>query len=402
MTFNEHAIREPNCISQSNTGNAVKNSDRSIEQDYPDEEIHALQSETLPQMTGEETKSEVKQQALLQDSGHWQQPDSSDHARAQSQQNLPVRRSQRIRPNGKHYFSARTVVYPIVFLAVHFLTQLLAAFLATNMALNAPMASDAFDPVMDDMALDMLQQFFKNIAIRSVLYSTPVQIIICGVFLWFQKRKDRQYLLVRPTRATVFPLGFTTAIGCVGIATLMLQLFELLAKNSSFWQNMMVTYQQSTEILQGVDLLLTTLVSAVLVPIAEELLFRGIITEEIRRVAPDWLTILLGGVIFALVHGNLVQILYLIPLGILLGAAYIWSNSIWVPILMHVVFNFFGSIVSTHVSANDTAQTVYTIFLFVMIPVGIVSAIIMNRMFRKNKIVVTDNVSGKIDCASAL
>ena len=182
----------------------------------------------------------------------------------------------------------------------------------------------------------------------------------------------------------------------------MLQLFELLAKNSSFWQNMMVTYQQSTEILQGVDLLLTTLVSAVLVPIAEELLFRGIITEEIRRVAPDWLIILLGGVIFALVHGNLVQILYLIPLGILLGAAYIWSNSIWVPILMHVVFNFFGSIVSTHVSANDTAQTVYTIFLFVMIPVGIVSAIIMNRMFRKNKIVVTDNVSGKIDCASAL
>ena len=42
------------------------------------------------------------------------------------------------------------------------MTQLLAAFLATNMALNAPMASDAFDPVMDDMALDMLQQFFKT------------------------------------------------------------------------------------------------------------------------------------------------------------------------------------------------------------------------------------------------
>jgi membrane protease YdiL (CAAX protease family) len=353
--------------------------------------------------SNEETISEVKQQALSEDTERWkQQPYGCDYAQGQSSQNLPARRSQRIRPNGKHYFSARTVVYPIVFLAVHFLTQLLATVLATDIALNAPMASDSFDLIMDDTALDMLQQFFNNIVIRSVLYSAIVQIIICGIFLWYQKRKDRQYLLVRPARVTVFPLGFATAIGCVGIATLMLQLFELLAKNNSIWQNMMVTYQQSTEILQGVDLLLTTLASAILVPIAEELLFRGIITEEIRRVAPDWLTILLGGVIFALVHGNLVQILYLIPLGILLGAAYIWSKSIWVPILMHVVFNFFGSIVSTYVSVNDAAQTVYTNVLFVMIPVGIVSAFIMNRLFTKNRKVANDNASGELDCANVI
>lgn len=164
----------------------------------------------------------------------------------------------------------------------------------------------------------------------------------------------------------------------------------------------MVNYQQSTEALQGVDLLLTTLGVAVLVPIAEELLFRGIITEEIRRVAPDWLAILLGGVIFALVHGNIVQILYVLPLGLLLGAAYIWSNSIWVPILMHVIFNFFGSILGMQIGENETVLTVYTVFLFVMIPVGVVSAFIMNRMYRKNKRVVLEKVCENSDYANVI
>ncbi len=319
-----------------------------------------------------------------------------------SPKKLPVRRSQRIRPNGKRYFSARTVVYPIVFLVVYFLTQLLAAGLASTLAMNAYMASDSFDLFMDDMSLDMVQHFFRDVAVRAILYSTPLQIIVYGVFLWYQKRKDRQYLLVRPIRSTVFPLGFATAIGCVGIATLMLQLFDILAKNSTFWQNMIINYQQSTEAVQGADLLLTTLAVSILVPIAEELLFRGIITEEIRRVAPDWVAILLGGIIFALVHGNLVQILYVLPLGLLLGAAYIWSNSIWVPILMHVVFNFFGSIVSTLFGENQTGLTVYTVFIFVMIPVGIFSSFIMNRMYRKNKGRVSENASRKVDCVNAI
>jgi len=56
-----------------------------------------------------------------------------------------------------------------------------------------------------------------------------------------------------------------------------------------------------------------------------------------------------------------------------------------VPVLIHVVFNFFGSVFGTLISENEIAQTVYTIFLIVMIPVGIYCAFIMYRMFRKNK-----------------
>ncbi|MDI9468620.1 MAG: CPBP family glutamic-type intramembrane protease [Bacillota bacterium] len=371
------------------------------------------------QMTGEETMSDSNQTALSQDTEQRpqqfidaagtqgqppqlpgipgfvqgqppQQPgipgfvqEQPPQGYAHPMQNMSAPKRQRIRPNGKRYFSARTIVFPIVFLVLYFVIQMLG----TALAGLSYFASDSFASLMDtslDLA-DMIREMIKAIGVPALLYSTPVQILLFAIFLWYQKRKNPQYLLLRPNHASVFPLALGIAFGSLGLATLFILLFDMLAKFSPFWQNVMVTYQQSTEVLQGVDLLLTTLCVAILVPIAEELLFRGIIAEEIRQVAPDWLAILLSGVIFALVHGNLIQILYVLPLGFILGAAYIWTNTIWVPILIHVVFNFFGSIVSTQFADNETAVTVYTIFLLVMIPLGIICFVIINRMFRKDK-----------------
>ncbi|MGI6072731.1 MAG: CPBP family intramembrane glutamic endopeptidase [Lachnospiraceae bacterium] len=311
---------------------------------------------------------------------------------------------QRIRPNGKRYFSARTIVYPLVFLTMHFLTQVLATVLASILILNSYKAGDSlfsYKPgdllsflAESDITLEMVQHFIREVGIKALLYSAPLQIIICVIFLWYQKRKNRQYLLLRPNHAAAFPLGIAAAFGSLGIATLLLQLFNMLAEKILFLENIMINYQQSMAALQGVDLLLTTLGVVILGPIAEELLFRGIITEEIRQVAPDWLAILLGGVIFAQAHGNPVQVLYVLPLGLLLGASYIWSNSIWVPILIHIVFNFFGSIFDMQIGENETVRTIYIIFLFVMIPVGALSVLVMNRMFRKNKKAATEKASG--------
>jgi membrane protease YdiL (CAAX protease family)/DNA-binding XRE family transcriptional regulator len=299
-------------------------------------------------------------------------------------QNLPARPRQRIRPNGKRSFSARTVVYPIVFIVVHFLIQLLATVLAGISYLGSHL-SDYLTDVTPELTPEMMQEMGQSIAIPMLLYGASLQIITYAIFLWYQKQNNPQYLLVRPTRATAFPLGLATAFGSLGITMLLIMLFEILAENSPFWQSMLSHYQRSTAGLQGTDLVLMTLGIAILIPLAEEFLFRGIITEEIRQVAPDWLAILLGGVIFALVHGNLVQILYVLPLGLLLSASYIWTNSIWVPVLIHVVFNFFGSIFGPLIGENETLQTVYTIFLIVMIPVGIFCTFIMKRMFQKDK-----------------
>lgn len=385
------AKREQNSLSQNGSTSEGKGDDHLMRPEFSGVETHASQDESSPQETGEEIMFEASQVIFLQDAVHpplhpcspgfvQRQP---PHGSPYPSQDLQAQPCLQIRPHGKRSFSARTAVFPITFLVLHFLIQLLG----TAVAGISYLASGSFASLVDmspDTTTDLIQELIKAIGIPALLCSTPLQIILYVIFLWYQKRKNRQYLLLHHTHAGVFPLGLVTAFGCLGVTTLLILLFDMLAKYSPFWQSMMVTYQRSTAALQGVDLLLTTLCVAILVPIAEELLFRGIITEEFRQVAPDWLAILLGGIVFALVHGNLVQILYVLPLGFLLGAVYIWTNSIWVPILIHVVFNFFGSIVSTLIGENEPVLMVYTIFLFVMIPAGVFCIFIINRMFRRN------------------
>lgn len=99
---------------------------------------------------------------------------------------------------------------------------------------------------------------------------------------------------------------------------------------------------------------------AVLAPIAEELAFRGFgmsIAAEMfykpaktdikgsttqsnfRSIKPYTSCILLISLLFGLYHGNIVQILYAIPMGILLGYVTVLFSSIIPSILLHITIN---------------------------------------------------------------
>ncbi|EEG76073.1 CPBP family intramembrane glutamic endopeptidase [Dethiobacter alkaliphilus] len=85
----------------------------------------------------------------------------------------------------------------------------------------------------------------------------------------------------------------------------------------------------------------------IIVPIFEEILFRGIIFTRLREDFPLQMALVLQAVLFALFHGNLFQISYALPAGILLGYIYLWTGSIWVPIVIHMAWNSASVIVSS-------------------------------------------------------
>ncbi len=86
----------------------------------------------------------------------------------------------------------------------------------------------------------------------------------------------------------------------------------------------------------------------VLAPIGEEIFFRGIIQSALRRlVLPRhdsyrhrWFAILAAGTLFGLAHiSNLRDVLPLAAFGIILGYLYERTGSLYVPILVHMLFN---------------------------------------------------------------
>lgn len=88
------------------------------------------------------------------------------------------------------------------------------------------------------------------------------------------------------------------------------------------------------------DLLLNLLFVAGLAAVGEELLFRGVLQRIfVRQFGQAWPAIIFSAFLFAALHMQFYGFLPRFALGILLGAIYWYSGSLWVSILAHFVYD---------------------------------------------------------------
>lgn len=101
------------------------------------------------------------------------------------------------------------------------------------------------------------------------------------------------------------------------------------------------SYYETSEILAQGSLLVRICVAGILVPIAEELIFRGLILNRLKCGMKTWNAILLSALLFGIYHMNLVQFIYAAIVGVLLACVYEKYQRLLVPILFHAVANIF-------------------------------------------------------------
>jgi len=82
------------------------------------------------------------------------------------------------------------------------------------------------------------------------------------------------------------------------------------------------------------------IIIALLAAVGEELLFRGVIL----RLFVEWfnnvhLAVILSAILFSALHIQFYGFLPRMVLGILFGYIFIWSGSLWIPIVLHFMFN---------------------------------------------------------------
>lgn len=98
-------------------------------------------------------------------------------------------------------------------------------------------------------------------------------------------------------------------------------------------------YEQASKELFAPVLGLQILTMGVLIPVVEELIFRGFIYGALRR-RYSWVVSMLGSaVVFGLYHGSLVQGLYAAVLTVVLAWSYEYSGSIRIPMVVHGMAN---------------------------------------------------------------
>ncbi len=86
----------------------------------------------------------------------------------------------------------------------------------------------------------------------------------------------------------------------------------------------------------------TLLFVVILAPVFEEIFFRRVVIDRLRRYG-DIPAIILSGLAFGLIHGNFSQFFYATFLGMLFGAVYIHTGKLGHTIFLHMLINFMGS-----------------------------------------------------------
>lgn len=90
----------------------------------------------------------------------------------------------------------------------------------------------------------------------------------------------------------------------------------------------------------GKDLFINLCIIGVLAAISEELFFRGVLQKLfINHFNNIHLAIFACAILFSALHQEFYALIPRILLGILLGYAYVYSKSLWVPILIHFINN---------------------------------------------------------------
>jgi membrane protease YdiL (CAAX protease family) len=86
-------------------------------------------------------------------------------------------------------------------------------------------------------------------------------------------------------------------------------------------------------------MVLTVLLACVMGPVAEEIIFRGVLYSTLRRRCSRGMAMLISGSVFAAVHTNLIGFAPIVALGALLAGRYERTGSLLAPIAIHVVHN---------------------------------------------------------------
>lgn len=233
------------------------------------------------------------------------------------------------------------ILFPfLVYFVVHDLAQILLAFLAS---LGVGMLGDAYAGFVE--ANEATVGGILN-ALSLVIGMAAVWPMAGKELKWAKvlsgedgamkmegKTKTAEYVLLA-VLAAAFALSVNIVMALAGLTRVSESYQEVAGRQYS--------------VAFGAGLLIYGLIS----PLAEEIVFRGLIYNRMRRYFGKMLSVVVCGIMFGVYHGNLVQGVYGCILGIAITYSYEWFGSFFAPVLFHAIAN-----IAVFVAGYDRAVT---------------------------------------------
>ncbi|KEO84253.1 CPBP family intramembrane glutamic endopeptidase [Tumebacillus flagellatus] len=180
------------------------------------------------------------------------------------------------------------------------------------------------------------------------LGSVSMQIAAVVIVPYYFRRHLHEIGLKRPVlswKIAGYVLVFLITLYAVTLITG--SLGSWLGVNTDSYREQRITSELQNAWWQGSFLLklLPLLATSVIAPLGEEMLFRGLVQSTVTAKWGNLAGVLLSSLLFALLHADVVLFLPIFVMGILLAVLRRVSDSLWAPIWLHALNNFYASLI---------------------------------------------------------
>ena len=299
-----------------------------------------------------------------------------------------------MKPMRKRHASVETFLAPVVFMIMHY------AILTVTVVLRFTSYLREYYAVRDGMNYgDLLRDLRSRDAISELIaksdvsyyasfYTMLIVIPVYLAYLYFRKRRSSSILLTQRVSGIQVLLALIIVFAAMGLTQLwMIGIQEI----SQSWPWLLKKFQSYLDAVSSFEistspLLFRILVIAILVPIGEELLFRGIVQGEMRRAFGSTVAVIVTALLFAIFHLDVIQSSYVLIAGLVISITYELTEQIAIPALMHMVFNFIGSgFLSQLFNTGETADQIILYVMIGFILPGIAALFFLRRIQKKKR-----------------
>lgn len=259
----------------------------------------------------------------------------------------------------------KAVLYFILFFSAQFLS---AFILAIPHVASEIQAQSGAELDMDAIINNVTEVLLDSTILASLISSILTLAIVALVF--FIRRKNS----IKEAQINVFPLA--TVLPVIFIA---LSLQMLLSFGIGFLpipQSLTDSYVDNVGLLSKGINFLSFISIGILVPITEEIIFRGLIFSRLRRGMPVSIAIVIQGLLFGILHGGIIWMAQAFILGVIFAFIAIRFKSIVPCIIAHMAINI-SSIFLNELLPNEFNDLMGYLILAVSAVVFVISMFIL-------------------------
>ncbi len=182
-----------------------------------------------------------------------------------------------------------------------------------------------------------LYNFLMEKSVKYMIYTDGIASIftipILLIMFYRDKAKEKVLGVIQNKKAPIWQYVYVIVIA----ATMCLGLNNLIVLSG--FAPMDESYTEVMELLYSAPMYVQIVCLGILAPICEELVFRGLMFKRLRALVSFRYAAIYTSMVFAFIHGNMVQLVYAFIMGLVFAYLYEKYGSFKAPVIAHIVAN---------------------------------------------------------------